>query len=51
MACQPGGRWLDKQMNYNFLGACTKGRIETFRAFASLVKGHKKGDLMIWPKK
>ena len=29
-------------MDYVFLGSCTNGRIEDFRAFASLVKGKKK---------
>ncbi|MDH6357306.1 3-isopropylmalate dehydratase large subunit [Parabacteroides sp. PF5-9] len=31
-----------KQIDYVFLGSCTNGRIEDFRAFASLVKGKKK---------
>ena len=31
-------------IDYVFLGACTTGRIEDFRAFASLVKGKKKAD-------
>ena len=29
-------------MDYCFLGACTNGRIEDFRAFAYMVKGHHK---------
>ena len=32
---------------YVFLGACTNGRIEDFRAFASLVKGRRKADNVI----
>ncbi|MDR0961475.1 MAG: 3-isopropylmalate dehydratase large subunit [Mediterranea sp.] len=31
-------------VDYVFLGACTNGRIEDFRAFASLVKGRRKAD-------
>ncbi|MDR1980815.1 MAG: 3-isopropylmalate dehydratase large subunit [Tannerellaceae bacterium] len=31
-----------KKIDYVFLGSCTNGRIEDFRAFASLVKGKKK---------
>ncbi|MDH6534089.1 3-isopropylmalate dehydratase large subunit [Parabacteroides sp. 52] len=31
-----------KTIDYVFLGSCTNGRIEDFRAFASLVKGKKK---------
>ena len=33
---------LGKQVDYVFLGACTNGRIEDFRAFASIVKGRQK---------
>lgn len=33
---------MGKQVDYVFLGSCTNGRIEDFRAFASLVKGRKK---------
>lgn len=29
-------------VDYVFLGSCTNGRIEDFRAFASVVKGHRK---------
>ena len=37
-----GESLLGKKVDYVFLGACTNGRIEDFRAFASLVKGRKK---------
>ena len=39
MGFQPGESLLGKKIDYVFLGACTNGRIEDFRAFASLVKG------------
>ena len=38
----PGEQLLGKKIDYVFLGACTNGRIEDFRAFASVVKGHSK---------
>ena len=37
-----GETMLGKQVDYVFLGACTNGRIEDFRAFASIVKGRQK---------
>lgn len=35
---------IGKKIDYVFLGSCTNGRIEDFRAFASVVKGRKKAD-------
>lgn len=35
---------LGKKVDYVFIGSCTNGRIEDFRAFASLIKGRKKAD-------
>lgn len=42
MGFAPEEKLLGKKVDYVFLGACTNGRIEDFRAFTSLVKGHKK---------
>jgi len=44
MQFKPGQQLLDTKVDYVFLGACTNGRIEDFRAFASLVKGRRKAD-------
>ena len=44
MGFQPGEYLLGKKIDYVFLGACTNGRIEDFRAFTSLVRGKKKAD-------
>ena len=47
MGFQPGESLLGKKIDYVFLGACTNGRIEDFRAFASIVKGRKKAENII----
>ena len=49
MGFEPGQQVLGHKVDYVFLGACTNGRIEDFRAFASLVKGRKKNpDVVAW---
>ena len=47
MGLEPGEKLLGKKIDYVFLGACTNGRIEDFRAFASLVKGQRKADHVV----
>ncbi|HDR67981.1 MAG TPA: 3-isopropylmalate dehydratase large subunit [Bacteroidaceae bacterium] len=44
MGFMPGDQLLNKPIDYVFLGSCTNGRIEDFRAFTSIVKGRKKAD-------
>ena len=49
MGFEPGESLLGKKIDYVFLGSCTNGRIEDFRAFASVVKGRKKADnVIVW---
>ena len=49
MGFKPGEKLLGKKIDYVFLGACTNGRIEDFRAFASIVKGRQKAaDVVAW---
>lgn len=44
MGFAEGDSMIGKTVDYVFLGSCTNGRIEDFRAFASIVKGRKKAD-------
>ena len=43
----PGEKLEGHPVDYCFLGACTNGRIEDFRAFASVVKGKRKADSVV----
>ena len=44
MSFNEGDAMIGKPIDFVFLGSCTNGRIEDFRAFASIVKGRKKAD-------
>ena len=49
MGFKPGQKLIGTKVDYVFLGACTNGRIEDFRAFASVVNGLKKSpDVVAW---
>ena len=49
MKFQPGQKLEGTPVDYCFLGACTNGRIEDFRAFAAVVKGKKKApNVVAW---
>ena len=47
MQFKAGQQLLGTKVDYVFLGACTNGRIEDFRAFASIVKGCRKADRVV----
>lgn len=47
MQFEPGQVLEGTPVDYCFLGACTNGRIEDFRAFASIVKGRRKADNVV----
>ena len=47
MNFQEGENMIGKKIDYVFLGSCTNGRIEDFRAFSNIVKGKKKADNVI----
>ena len=44
MGFKPGMKLLGHPVDYVFLGSCTNGRIEDFRAFAQVINGRKKAD-------
>ncbi|MFI3317105.1 MAG: 3-isopropylmalate dehydratase large subunit [Rikenellaceae bacterium] len=44
MGFEAGDKMLGKAIDYVFLGSCTNGRIEDFRVFTAMVKGHKKAE-------
>lgn len=49
MGFKPGQKLEGVPVDYVFLGSCTNGRIEDFRAFASVVKGYRKAEgLTAW---
>jgi 3-isopropylmalate/(R)-2-methylmalate dehydratase large subunit len=47
MGFSSGEQLLGKPVDYVFLGSCTNGRIEDFRAFANFVKGKKKAENIV----
>ncbi|MBR7157206.1 MAG: 3-isopropylmalate dehydratase large subunit, partial [Bacteroidales bacterium] len=49
MGFASGEKMLGKKVDYIFVGSCTNGRIEDFRAFANYVKGKKKAEgVTVW---
>ena len=44
MGFKEGDFMLGKPIDYVFIGSCTNGRIEDFRAFAKIVKGRKRAN-------
>lgn len=49
MGFHEGERLVGKKIDYVFVGSCTNGRIEDFRAFANYVKGKRKApDVTVW---
>jgi len=47
MGFEAGESMIGKPIDYVFLGSCTNGRIEDFRAFASLVKEKKAENIVV----
>ena len=49
MGFAPGEKMTGKKVDYIFVGSCTNGRIEDFRAFAGFVKGKRAADgITVW---
>jgi 3-isopropylmalate/(R)-2-methylmalate dehydratase large subunit len=49
MGFHEGDSMIGKKVDFVFVGSCTNGRIEDFRAFTSIVKGrHKADDVTVW---
>ncbi|PTM00827.1 MAG: 3-isopropylmalate dehydratase large subunit [Candidatus Arcticimaribacter sp.] len=44
MGYKEGDSMIGKKIDFVFLGSCTNGRIEDFRAFAEIIEGRKKAD-------
>lgn len=44
MGFSAGEQMIGKPVDYVFLGSCTNGRIEDFRAFTAVIKGKKKAE-------
>jgi len=44
MSFNEGDSMIGKEIDFVFLGSCTNGRIEDFRAFCSIIEGRKKAD-------
>jgi 3-isopropylmalate/(R)-2-methylmalate dehydratase large subunit len=47
MGFKAGEKLEGHPIDYVFIGSCTNGRIEDFRAFAEIVKGHKKAENVV----
>ena len=47
MGFKAGEKLEGHPIDYVFIGSCTNGRIEDFRAFAEIVKGRKKADNVV----
>ena len=49
MGFRTGEKIVGQAVDYVFIGSCTNGRMEDFRAFANLVKGKRKADgVVVW---